>query len=306
MPSNKTADPNGLVWDASLKKTFKECQEWMESTGRTRFEKTAAYIVEELAGTGRVPLSISTDLKTLGHAHGVRAGWLSAQGQQADLPDALRCAVGFGALAFRVEAFQRLQPSYDGVPLKFSSSMKAAGTVMLSWWDQAATCASLLIDVAHKDQTTTPAQWRKDGWGKGTHDAFLIALFAQAFGLPTHYQPVEPLIPEYQGLLDAWRTHDEATYQRAMQAAIAFHISRSKNATSRNDFEFDDYFHRVYPAELLAVQALRRRDGLPDYRAGHALVDTPWAVIRELADEAPHPLMAQVEERMRRDHPGFR
>ncbi|WP_235801472.1 hypothetical protein [Xanthomonas citri] len=90
--------------------------------------------------------------------------------------------------------------------------------------------------------------------GKGTNDAFLIFLFAQAFGISTHYQPVHPLIPEYQAVLEHWRSTDAAAFQAAMQAAADWHIARSKDGTERNTYEFEKDIDRVYPAELLAVR----------------------------------------------------
>ena len=183
--------------------------------------------------------------------------------------------------------------------------MQAAGPAMLSQWEEARSCAHWLIDVAHRDQAVLADVARKDGWGKGTNDAFLIVLFAQAFDLPTHYRPVNPLIPAYQNLLDCWRTDDKETFQQAVQAAAEFHISRSRDATDKNTYEFNGDLDRVFPAELLAVQALRRRDGLPEFETGHALIDTPWAVIRDLPDADPHPLAVATEARLRQDYPAF-
>ncbi|HEX7813527.1 hypothetical protein [Dyella sp.] len=176
---------------------------------------------------------------------------------------------------------------------------------MLSRWENAEVSTRLFIEVAHKDQATYAAITRKDDWGNGTNTAFLIYLTADAFGIPTHYKPAKPFLPAYQSLLEAWRTTDEAIFQDAMLAAIEFHISRSKNATERNNYEFDDYFDRIYPAELLAVQALRRRDGLPEFQTGHLLVDTPWSIIRDAEPVEPHPVFVAVQDRMRQDYSGF-
>ena len=61
-----------------------------------------------------------------------------------------------------------------------------------------------------------------------------------------------------------------------------------------------------YPGELLAIQALHRRDGLPEFTTGHLLVDTPWAILRDLPPCEPHPLAVQVEARLKHDFPDFR
>jgi hypothetical protein len=85
-----------------------------------------------------------------------------------------------------------------------------------------------------------------------------------------------------------------------------FHISRSKDSTGSKFYEFTWTFDRVFPAELLAIQALRRRDGLPAFDTGHALIDTPWSVIKELPEVEPHPLIVAVEARLKNDYPTFR
>ena len=307
MIKNKTNSPGAPVWHPSLKKTFKGCAQWMESAAERQWlEGYLSDIRDFLSAEGLVETIISFRFGYAGHAYGVTASFLSGREDVIALPEPLIWAVQFNTLGFRGDAFRNLMPDHQSIPLKFMTSMIVAGSVMLSHWREAEIAASLLIDVAHKDQATIPEIWRKDGWGKGTHDAFLIALFSRVFNIPTHYKPARPLIPEYQHLLDRWQTTDEVAYQQAMQAAAEFHITRSKESTERNDYEFDDYFHRVYPAELLALQALRRREGLPEFRTGHLLIDAPWAIIRDLPEVAPHPLLVEVEARMKHDYPDFR
>ena len=88
-----------------------------------------------------------------------------------------------------------------------------------------------------------------------------------------------------------------------MAAAAEYHVSRSKDGTDRNKYEFEKDIDRVYPGELLAVQALRRRDGLPAFDTGHVSVDTPWSIIRDLPACEPHPLAVVLEARLRQDDP---
>jgi len=181
--------------------------------------------------------------------------------------------------------------------------MKAVGPTMLSDWEHGRMCASYLIAIAHKDMRINVPVIRKEGWGKGTNDAFLIGLFSQAYDIPTHYESANPMVAPYRQLLEVWRTTDQAAFQHAMNVAAEFHISRSKDSTDRNDYEFDHYIDRVYPGELLAVQALRRRDGLPAFDTGHVLVDTPWSILRDLPTCEPHPLAVALEVRLRKDDP---
>ncbi|MDZ7942593.1 hypothetical protein [Xanthomonas campestris] len=224
-----------------------------------------------------------------------------------ELAQPLCWAVAMRSIAFRFEAAVTLAWTTERQPLlPFWTSMKVAATAMLSQWEATEAGARFLVQVAQKDQALKPDEWRREGWGKGTNDAFLIFLFAQAFGISTHYQPVHPLIPEYQAVLEHWRSTDAAAFQAAMQVAADWHIARSKDGTERNTYEFEKDIDRVYPAELLAVQALRQRDGLPHFDTDHLLIDTPWAILRNLTECASHPLAVTVEERVRRDYPYFR
>lgn len=299
----------------SLKKVFKECLSWWDLLVLKggRLDRELAKLREYLTRPGPLTRAAIGACHNLGHTYGSRA--CIAFGITANtasdgldlppLPEALRWAVAFRSIAFRLESSVPAK-SETNLPLPFWSSMKAAGPAMLSLWEETQHCAHWLIDVAHRDQEVKADVVRKDGWGKGTNDAFLIFLFSQAFDLPTHYRPVNPLLPAYQQLLDCWRTSDKTAFQQAMQAAAEFHISRSKPGTDKNKYEFEEDIDRVFPAELLVVQALRRRDGLPEFETGHALIDTPWAVIRDLPQAAPHPLAVATEARLRHDYPQFR
>lgn len=131
-------------------------------------------------------------------------------------------------------------------------------------------------------------------------------LFSQAFRVQTDFRSTNPLVAAYQGLLDCWRTKNEAQFKEAMHAAAEFHISRSKDGTDRNKYEFEWDIDRLFPPELLSVQALRRRDGLPEFETGHLLVDGPWAAIRDLPPAEPHPMAVAVEARLEQDYPLFR
>lgn len=113
------------------------------------------------------------------------------------------------------------------------------------------------------------------------------------------------MIEPYRQLLAVWRSTEEAVFQRAMIDAAEYHITRSKDGTERNKYEFEKDIDRVYPGELLAVQALRRKEGLPEFWSGHLLVDTPWSILRDLPECEPHPLAKALEDRLRREIPSL-
>ena len=304
MKKNANFSQDKLHWSPSLRRTLKDSLEWMATTGKVHFDESINRIDSELSKQTKLSLTINIRVGMLGHACGIRACALGLEANSPELPQMISWMTDFQGLEVRILAYAGL--TWESQPISpFSGSMKVANVVMLSRWREAEGYARLLISAAHRDQFETPAIWRKDSWGNGTHTTFLIYLMAEAFGIATHYEPVAPFLPAYQHLLKVWRTTDEAAFREAILPAIDFHISRSKNATERHDYEFDNYFDRVYPAELLAVQALRRRDGLPEFQTGHLLVDTPWSIIRDAEPVEPHPIFVAVQDRMRQDYPGF-
>jgi hypothetical protein len=258
----------------------------------------------ELEAPGTFLPALAT-LQMIGHTYATRACTTEAVNNPKLLAEALQHAVQFRALDFRKVA--ALSLPHEHQPLRpFLTGMRAAEPAMLSQWPLAEVCARVLIDVAEKDLRVRPLKSYPDGWRRGTSDAFLIYLFSAAFGLETSYQPKDSVCPEDQSVLDTWHTHDEAVFCQAMQAAADFHVSRSRSNTSKMDYEFDYSFDRVYPAELLAVQALRRRVGAPEFAVGHLLVDTPWSLIRDLPEAAFHALAVKADARLREDYPGYR
>jgi hypothetical protein len=218
----------------------------------------------------------------------------------------LKWSIAFSAIVFRWDGmYSELRQDLGNWPREFRDSLRAAGPMILSRWDEAKICAVRFIEMAEKDQRVNVVRGSRR-IKQGTSDAFLINLFAQAFDLKTSFIPPKPLIPEYRVLLDNWRTADQSVFKQAMQAAADFHISRSKSNTNSKFYEFDNIFDRIFPAELLSIQALRRRDGLPGFETGHLLVDTPWSVIKDLPEVEPHPLAVAVEARLKKDYPLFR
>ncbi|MGO1069466.1 hypothetical protein [Lysobacter sp. CA199] len=305
--ATKKAQPSAVDgWHPSLKKSFKDAELWWQTNmvSRDTLEPRLAILRQELDQPGPLRTSINT-VYLIAHTYAIRCCTPAAIKDSAVFAEAFERAVTFRALDFRKGAGLSLPHETQPV-LAFSASMKAVGPAILSRWEQSEICARVLIDVAEKDLRIKPLKFYSDGWRRGTNDAFLIYLLSEAFGIQTDYKPTDSLIPEYQGLLDVWRTKDASTFQQAMQAAAEFHVSRSRESTNKTTYEFDYTFDRVFPAELLAVQALRRRFELPEFKAEHLLVDTPWSLIRDLPAVDPHPLAVEAEARLRADFPSFR
>lgn len=295
-----------LKWHPSLKKTFKGCEIWWQSgmVKENRREAMSALLSKSLSEEGRFKLHPSA-LMVLAQTYCTEACLLGAKNEADALARPLRHGVQFRALDFMKVATRSL-PGDDSQPLlPFKSSLMAVGPTMLSDWTFGRLCAYYLIQVAHKDMRMNVPVIRKEGWGKGTNDAFLIALLSQAYGIETHYASAKPMIEVYRRLLEVWRSTDQEVFRAAMAEAAEFHISRSKGSTDRIWYEFESYYDSVYPSELLAVQTLRQRDGLPEFETGHLLVDTPWSILRDLPECEPHPLALALEARLRSDDPEY-
>ena len=295
-----------LKWHPSLKKTFKGCEVWWQSgmVKENRREAMSALLAKSLAEEGRLKLHPYA-LRGVAQTYTIETCLLGARNEVEALVRPLRYGVQFRAVDFIFPATRAL-PSAHSQPVRaFESSLMAVGPTMLSDWVLGRMCAYYLIQVAHKDMLINVPAIRREGWGKGTSDAFLIFLLSQAYDIPTHYESAKPLIQPYQHLLKVWRTADQGIFRHAMTEAAEFHISRSKDSTDRVQYEFEHDIDRVYPGELLAVQSLRRRDGLPEFETGHLLVDTPWSILRDLPECEPHPLALALEARLRCDDPEY-
>ncbi len=289
-----------LQWHPSLKKTFKGCETWWQSSMVTRKKRDTELtrLHDDLSKDGKFITDAST-LMILAQTYCIEACLAGQKDDVNAVTEAIHHGVAFRSLDFLKIATRTYTSDKGTLLTSLWTSMMAVGPTMLSDWAHGSLCAYYLIQLAHKDMRINHPSIRKEGWGKGTNDAFLVSLLSQAYGIKTHYESVNPMVEPYRQLLEVWQTTDEAVFQRAMNDAAEYHITRSKDGTERNKYEFEKNIDRVFPGELLAVQALRRRDGLPDFATGHLLIDTPWSIIRDLPDCEPHPLAVKLEERLR-------
>jgi hypothetical protein len=296
-----------LGYHPSLKKILASPKKWLERENNSgSLQEINNCLKEFLCASGEFNSKATVEFRSLGVYLAMSACEAFARMGNTDFARFLQWSASCNSLYFRWRGmYSELRQDLGNWPHEFRDSMVAAGPTMLSNWDEAKICAVRFIEMAEKDQRiNTHPQSRRVS--KGTSDVFLIYLFCQVFDLKTSFTPLKPLIPEYQHVLDSWRTSDESVFKQAMQAAAEFHISRSKDSTNSKFYEFDWLFDRLFPVELLAVQALRRRDGLPAFDTSHALIDTPWSIIKELPEVEPHPLAVAIEARLKKDYPTFR
>jgi hypothetical protein len=296
-----------LALHPSLKKLPLNCRLWLENAeSKNELESLFQDLNDYLKISGKLNGKTHNGIRSLGHYYSIAACDAFADNNKVRLSELLPWSISLSALLLRWNGMSsELHQDLGNWPQEFRDSMIATGPLILSRWDEAEICAIRFIQMAEKDQriNTHPESRRVS---KGTSDAFLIYLFTQAFHIETTFKPLKPLITEYRALLDNWRTTDESMFKQVMQAAADFHISRSKESTNLKTYEFHWSFSRLFPHELLAIQALRRRDGLPAFETDHLLIDTPWSVIKNLADVEPNPLITALETRFINDYPTFR
>ncbi|MCC7634810.1 hypothetical protein [Stenotrophomonas rhizophila] len=291
----------------SLQALALECSEWLENARKKgKAEQAEAAIQKFLDTPGALHQKAAGQLNDLALVYDVRSCDAFFRSDIETLAVFVQRAVRLRALFFRwMGMYSDMRQDLGNWPREFSDSMMAMGPSMLSWWTEGSVCAQRYIEMAEKDQriNTMPEMRRIRN---STSDVFAVALFSAGFEIPTRFEPLNPLIPEYRAVLDAWNTDDQLKFQTVMQVAAEFHISRSRESTDRQKFEFDATMDRVFPAELLAIQALRRRHGLPEFETNHSLVDASWKVLRDITSVAAFPLAQAVEERLIKDYPQFR
>jgi hypothetical protein len=292
----------------AMQKIFKECDEWLtHPQHQNKLKKAQLQLQACLEAQGQISSKAMHWLEWLAHYFGIAACEAYGRKDLSTLTLHLNAAVGYRTLISRLDAtFNSMMPQDDigGRPTAFKDSMNASFPGILGHWAEARICATGLIEVAEKDQRLRIPESRR--LRHGTVDAFLIDLFSQAFSIKTVFQSLTPIHPVYTALLQHWNSLTPEDFIAAMQGAAEFHIERSKDSTNSISYEFDYYFTRIFPIELLVVQAFRHRDNLPATEVGHPLVDGTWATIMQLPNVPQDPLLLAVETRFKIDYPLFR
>ncbi|MET0611912.1 MAG: hypothetical protein ABWZ39_11680 [Pseudomonas caspiana] len=290
----------------SLKSLIPECREWLDRARTSGdIDRYTSAVQDHLEVAGRLTPKVGTQLGRISHFWSVAACDAYFRADPDELARFFRWTIESRALLLRWDGVHsQLRPQLGNWPREYSDSLRAAGPTVLCRWDTGKVSAQRFLEMAEKDtRLNLLPQSRRIA--HNTHDVFLTFLFCDAYALLTRFEPRKPLIATYQGLLDNWKTDDQNTFAQHMSQAAEFHISRSKHSTGWKIYEFDYDFDRVFPIELLAVLALRRRDNLADFPAGHVLIDGPWSVLRDLPCAEQHPLIEALLTRVKNDYPQF-
>lgn len=290
----------------SLAPVFSEAEAWMK---RARSEGHEEGLRERLGGwiaanqhTGNAGY---LSLQRLASFYGIAACEAYGQGDAEAIAGLLAQAVQSRALFLRWHGtYSAMRPDdADGLLLASENALRACAPLMLGDENLGRICAERFVEMADKEARARPEiDWRLD---RDTVDGFVLALLSDGFGLATHPLPMTAEAA-YAALLETWRSEDAEAFALAVSDAADFHWKRSRDSTGRTFYEFNDLFDRVFPGELLAVQALRQMHALPEIATGHPLIDAPWSVISALPSVATDPLFVDTETFLRRHLPAFR
>lgn len=118
----------------------------------------------------------------------------------------------------------------------------------------------------------------KERWFYGVNQTkvtpFILSVFAKWKRIDHSVDDLTFAIPNgYRGLLD----HLENSAQEigeAIKEACEFHLSRSKNHTEDETFEFANPVEAIYPVEILMVLRIRQILGLSNPQVEHPLLDS--------------------------------
>ncbi len=244
-------------------------------------------------------------LQRLADFFGIASCEAYGQGDTQTLAKRLRQAVQARSLFLRWHGtYSSMRPDDpDDLLLASENALLACAPLMLEEWDVGRVCAGRFIEMADKEARVRPEiDWRLD---RDSVDGFALALLSDGFGMALHPLPITAE-PAYAALIETWRSDDAEAFALAMSDAADFHWKRSRDSTGRIFYEFNDLFDRLFPSELLAVQALRQMHSLPEFATGHPLIDAPRAVIKSLPAPTPDPLFTDTEAFLRRHLPTFR
>ena len=140
----------------------------------------------------------------------------------------------------------------------------------------------------------------------GSVDAFMMTLWSERTGRPWSDPRGRPLVPAYARLAEAVGEPDPSRFSAACAMAAEFHVSRSREHTDDETYEFCNEFDRVFPSEILTVLTIRRQSGfaMPS-SLDHALLSVAWDVFKALPAIELDPLIAAVHAKLVQELPGF-
>lgn len=264
-------------------------------------------IEQVIATFKKIDANDMASISGMAEHHQVSACTALYRGDAEALADHLPKAVQLRALLQRFyAAVPVLDTGVIALSYNASTALDLAAPTMLSNWRQGQACAEVLMAASRNEMKCDSGRRQTRSWGRGTVSAFIIELLSDAYDFSHVYSPQIPLVSEYVNVLSNFRTEDQSVFESMMMAVIARHIRESKNsARFKPPGDFDNDFDRFFPVELLCIQAIRRRDGLPGFDAKHPLVDAPWNLMNTFYSSARLDIADSVERVLRTQYAEF-
>lgn len=138
-------------------------------------------------------------------------------------------------------------------------------------------------------------------WEYSAFGAFMLKLWGmyQAQEIDVA-RPGVAALGVFQGVLDAW--HDESALGDALRQACDYHLEQTLERSPYPEFVWIPY--RVFPADILAIEAVRRDLGLSTPAIDHPLMATPLAKVPPPESRPrmePDPLLEEVLVRAKQE-----
>lgn len=133
-------------------------------------------------------------------------------------------------------------------------------------------------------------------WDLTPFEPFMVKLYALWRGrnLDVRRPHICPL-GVYQQVFDAWNS--EQAFAAALRAICDYHCART-DQLGDNEFQWGVY--NVFPAEVLALQRIRKELGLPQVTIDHPLLDNPLVRLPEEITPVDDELMKRAITWLRR------
>ena len=129
---------------------------------------------------------------------------------------------------------------------------------------------------------------------------FVLRVFAKWKDIALTPEEFPFQIPDaYQGLLHNL-TREPDQIRTELAKACDFHLSRSKEPTDRETYEFADPVYAIYPVEVLMVFRIRQILGLSNPEVDHPLLNSPLGQLPESGcsmNPSLKPILEKLERR---------
>jgi len=254
-------------------------REWtLQPSTERNFLRGPQQMVESALGDPRRTTQLSISGYLLGTWH-LGCGQLAVLQGDMNGWDRVRLGVAFQRTALWLRCQRRAQ----------SRRGEAADLPVL----QTANCAVLALafdDPECEELLAAFAELPDDRFGEA--DAYPLFV-RELLALRDHRRPVvTPKLDIYGDVIQLWKS-DDHTLSRRLLALCEHHLTRTRSAPGK-PAEFDEPGMMLFPAEILAIRAVRKSLDLPMPKVEHALMHTNLVTTAPEGDWPADPLLQRM------------